>query len=61
MRQWLLIYETKGTTPQLQAFVEMADRQLGELARQRDELASTIDDLRSMRDEAWRLADGDST
>lgn len=60
LRQWLLIYETKGTTPQLQAFVEMADRQLGELARQRDELAVTIDDLRSLRDEAARLAAEDA-
>ncbi|MCL4675059.1 MAG: MerR family DNA-binding protein, partial [Pararhodobacter sp.] len=60
LRQWLLIYETKGTTPQLQAFVEMADRQLGELARQRDELAVTIDDLRALRDEAARLAAEDA-
>lgn len=56
LRQWLLIYETRGTRPQMDAFVEMANRQLGELARQRDELATTIADLNSLRDEAARLA-----
>ena len=61
LRQWLLIYETKGTGSQMQAFVDMADRQLGELACQRDELAVTIDDLRSLRDEAARLAVSESS
>lgn len=61
LRQWLLIYETKGTGTQMQAFVDMANRQLGELARQRDELAVTIEDLRSLRDEAARLADGETS
>ena len=58
LRQWLLIYETRGTKPQLDAFVLMADRQLAELARQRDELAVTIEDLRALRDEAARLSEG---
>lgn len=56
LRQWLLIYETKGNRPQLETFVEMANRQLGELARQRDELFVTIEDLKQLRDEAARLA-----
>jgi DNA-binding transcriptional MerR regulator len=56
LRQWLLIYETKGTKPQLEAFVQMADRQLADLARQRDELAVSLADLKNMRDEAARLA-----
>ncbi|WP_323038049.1 MerR family DNA-binding transcriptional regulator [Pararhodobacter sp.] len=60
LRQWLLIYETKGTAPQMQIFVDMADRQLDELARQRDELAVTIEDLRSLREEAARLAKRES-
>lgn len=58
LRQWLLIYETRGTKPQLDAFVLMADRQLAELAHQRDELAVTIEDLRALRDEAARLSEG---
>ncbi|WP_417628942.1 MerR family transcriptional regulator [Pararhodobacter aggregans] len=56
LRQWLLIYEKQGTKPQFQAFVGMADRQLGELTRQRDELAVTIADLKALRDEVERLA-----
>jgi DNA-binding transcriptional MerR regulator len=57
LRQWLLMYETKGTKPQLQTFVQMADRQLAELTRQRDDLATTLADLKALRDEAARLAD----
>ncbi|MCW1934678.1 MerR family transcriptional regulator [Pararhodobacter zhoushanensis] len=60
LRQWLLIYDQNGTKSQLLAFVTMADRQLGELARQREELAVTIDDLKSLREEASRLADTES-
>ena len=60
LRQWLLIYETKGTKLQLEAFVDMANRQLTELARQRDELALTIEDLKSTRDESVRLANEES-
>lgn len=56
LRQWLLIYEKQGTKPQFEAFVGMADRQLGELTRQRDELAVTIADLKALRDEVERLA-----
>lgn len=45
IRQWLLIYEEQGTRQQLQTFLTMAGRQLGELTRQRDELDATIADL----------------
>ncbi|MEZ5751445.1 MAG: MerR family DNA-binding transcriptional regulator [Paracoccaceae bacterium] len=56
LRQWLLIYEKDGTKTQFNAFVLMADRQLVELTRQRDELGVTIEDLKQLRDEAARLA-----
>lgn len=59
IRQWLLIYETKGTLPQLEAFVANADEQMVELTRQRDELAVTLADLKSLRDEAARLAEAE--
>lgn len=49
IRQWLLIYEEQGTQPQLQTFLTLADRQLGELTRQRDEIDATIADLRALR------------
>ena len=55
IRQWLEIYETKGTVPQLRAWVEMADRQVAELTRQHAELAVTIEDLRALRDQAQAL------
>ncbi|KPQ07685.1 MAG: putative transcriptional regulator [Rhodobacteraceae bacterium HLUCCA12] len=61
IRQWLEIYETRGTRPQLETWIEMADKQLVELTRQREELGMTIDDLRSLRDEARRLLAEDDT
>ncbi len=59
IRQWLEIYQTRGTRPQLESWIEMADRQLLELTRQREELGHTIDDLRALRDEAAELLEGD--
>jgi len=50
IRQWLLIYQQKGTQPQLAAWVALADRQLAELERQRAELDVSIADLRALRD-----------
>lgn len=52
IRQWLLIYRQKGNKPQLQAWIDLADRQLAELDRQRSELDITIADLRTLRDTA---------
>ena len=52
IRQWLLIYQQKGTKPQLEAWIAMADRQLEALAAQRAELEMTIDDLRALRETA---------
>lgn len=57
IRQWLEIYQTEGTVPQLRTWVEMADRQVAELTRQHAELAVTIADLRALRDEAQALID----
>lgn len=49
IRQWLLMYRQKGTRPQLESFLGLADRQLAELERQRAELDGTIEDLRALR------------
>lgn len=49
IRQWLLIYHKKGTQTQLAEWLRIADRQLQELTRQQDEIASTIHDLRALR------------
>ena len=51
IRQWLLIYEEHGTRAQSQAFLELADRQLEVLAREREEMVATIADLKKMRAE----------
>lgn len=56
LRQWLLIYEKQGSKPQFETFVRMADRQMGELSRQRDELTATLAELKALRDEVERLA-----
>jgi DNA-binding transcriptional MerR regulator len=61
IRQWLLIYRQNGTGAQLEAWLAMADRQLGELDRQRRELDMTIDDLRSLRETAARELEQDKT
>ena len=50
IRQWLLIYENDGTEAQMQAWVDLADRQLLELAEQQKQLEEAITELREMRD-----------
>ncbi|KNG94067.1 MerR family transcriptional regulator [Pseudaestuariivita atlantica] len=50
IRQWLLIYEEEGTEAQNRAWVELATRQLDELAQQRAQLDEAINELQSMRD-----------
>ncbi|AWB49761.1 MerR family transcriptional regulator [Gemmobacter aquarius] len=52
IRQWLLIYRQKGTRPQLQAWIDMADRQLDALQAEQAQLAASIEDLRKLRDTA---------
>lgn len=50
IRQWLLIYEDEGNEAQMRAWVEMATRQLDELAEQRQQLDEAMDELRELRD-----------
>ena len=52
IRQWLLIYGKKGERPQLQAWLQLADRQLVELEKQKAELETSIADLRALRETA---------
>ncbi|WP_415184081.1 MerR family transcriptional regulator [Phaeovulum sp.] len=51
VRQWLLLYSEKGTHEQYNVWIELADRQLDVLEKQRSDLDVTIADLRSLRDE----------
>lgn len=57
IRQWLLIYGKKGERPQLQAWLDLADRQLLELDRQRNELEASLADLRALRETAVQEMD----
>ncbi len=58
LRQWLLIYDHQGTEAQNRAWIGLADRQLGVLQAQLDDLQAAIADLRHLRDEVARtLAD----
>lgn len=49
IRQWLLIYNQKGEREQNAALIELADRQLKVLERQRADLDATIAELRDLR------------
>ena len=51
IRQWLLIYENEGTDAQMQSWIELADRQLVELAEQRKQLDEAMTELKEMRDQ----------
>lgn len=51
IRQWLLIYEEKGTEEQMRIWIDMSERQLAELAEQRRQLDEAIDELTSLRNE----------
>lgn len=51
IRQWLLIYEDQGNQAQMAAFVEVADKQMVELHKQREQLDEAIDALQHMRDQ----------
>ncbi|MCA0922038.1 MerR family transcriptional regulator [Pseudooceanicola nanhaiensis] len=50
IRQWLQIYEKDGTEAQMRNWVEMADKQLLELAEQRRQLDEAMAELKSLRD-----------
>lgn len=55
IRQWLEMYEQRGTREQYQVFVDHAERQLGAIEEQIADLVNSRDELRSLRDEAARL------
>lgn len=51
IRQWLMLYEEKGTDAQYREFLRLADRQLEVLGKERTALDQTIDDLEKARTE----------
>ncbi|SMO58834.1 MerR family transcriptional regulator [Paracoccus laeviglucosivorans] len=58
IRQWLLIYEEKGTREQYRVWVDLADRQLDTLTRQHEEIETAITELRALRDETSGILAG---
>lgn len=50
IRQWLLIYEKEGNAAQMRRWIDLADRQLSELAEQRRQIDETLNELKSLRD-----------
>jgi len=57
IRQWLLIYEQKGTDAQMRAWLELAERQLKLLNEQKAQLEQSIAELKEVRDETARTLD----
>lgn len=57
IRQWLLLYEEKGSREQLAEFVRLADRQLAALGEERARLDETIRELEDFRAETNRAVD----
>ena len=52
IRQWLLIYEQKGSREQYQVWLDLADRQLKVLDEQITDLSAARADLEALRDTA---------
>ncbi len=51
IRQWLLIYEDQGDQIQMAEFVKLADRQMTELQKQRQQLDEAMEELQRLRDQ----------
>ena len=56
LRQWLEIYDEKGTVAQLQVFNELAERKIAELSQQQIQLAQTIEELKELRAKSVEIA-----
>lgn len=52
LRQWLLIYENEGNEAQMRAFVDMADHQMVELQKQREQIDKSMEELKHLREVA---------
>ncbi len=51
LRQWLLMYEKEGTVAQMKTWIKMADRQLVDLAMQKEQLQLAMDEFQLLRNE----------
>ncbi len=57
LRQWLLIYEKEGTSPQNREFVRLADRQIEVLDAELSALKATVEDLKKARADVLKSLD----
>ena len=58
IRQWLELYESHGTRNQYEVWIELADRQLGVLEGQIEDLIEVRRELRELRDESLAILSG---
>lgn len=54
IRQWLELYQKKGTEAQMRTMLQFAERQLDELSRKKAQVQASIDDLAALRDQLLR-------
>lgn len=54
IRQWLELYQKKGTQAQMRTMLQFAERQLDELNRKKAQVQASIDDLAALRDQLLR-------
>ncbi len=50
IRQWLEMREQQGSEAQMKTWIEMADRQMGQLEEQRAQIDEAMEELRQLRD-----------
>ncbi len=58
IRQWLLIYENEGTEAQMRSWIALADKQLSELAEQRQQIDTATAELQALRDSTAKSLKG---
>lgn len=52
IRQWLDLYDTSGKNrTQMEAWIELADAQMGELESRREQIDEAISELQALRDQ----------
>ena len=61
LRQWLEIYDEKGTVAQMQVFNGLAERKIIELKEQQVQLAQTIEELKELRMKSVEIVNKNTT
>ena len=61
LRQWLEIYDEKGTVAQMQVFNDLAERKIIELKEQQVQLAQTIEELKELRIKSVEIVNKNTT